>query len=284
MVLDEGDPGRRRLGGLELLDLWVLSSRDVRFGGISAMHVEAGQVLAFSDSGSVFRFRVPRRAGALPLRIERLSRGPGDGGRKSDRDVEAVAAAGADAWLAFEGHNEVWRYRRPELAPRARAAPRAMRDFPWSRGPEAMVRLRDARFLIFSEGPMAEDGTTPLILFEGDPADAATRTRELRYRPPSGYRPTEAALLPDGRLLILNRSVHALRGWEAILSIATSRNRGALVEARTIASFTGPVTRDNLEALSVTSEGGRTIVWIASDDNFLPLMQRTLLMKFALAE
>ena len=41
---------------------------------------------------------------------------------------------------------------------------------------------------------------------------------------------------------------------------------------------------DNMEALSVTREGDRTIVWIASDDNFNPLLQRTLLMKFALAE
>ena len=281
--LDEGDPERRRLGGLELLDLWVLSSRDTRFGGISAMHVEQGQVLAFSDSGTVFRFPVPRRAGALPLRIERLARGPRDGRRKSDRDVESVAAAGSHAWLAFEGHNQVWRYRLPELGAEASAAPRAMRDFPWSRGAEAMARLPAGRFLIFSEGPLADDGTTPLILFEGDPATEGTRAVPLRYRPPRGYRPTEAALLPDGRLLVLNRNFDLFRGWEAILSIA-ARDRDGIIEGRTLASFAGSVTRDNLEAMSVTGEGGRTIVWIASDDNFLPLVQRTVLMKFALAE
>jgi hypothetical protein len=38
-----------------------------------------------------------------------------------------------------------------------------------------------------------------------------------------------------------------------------------------------------MEALSVDSENGRTILWIASDDNFNPL-QRTLLLKFALAD
>jgi hypothetical protein len=36
-----------------------------------------------------------------------------------------------------------------------------------------------------------------------------------------------------------------------------------------------------MEALSVTVENGRTIVWMASDDNFGPL-QKTLLLKFAL--
>jgi hypothetical protein len=38
-----------------------------------------------------------------------------------------------------------------------------------------------------------------------------------------------------------------------------------------------------MEALAVERDGARTIIWIASDDNFNP-MQRTLLMKFALAE
>jgi hypothetical protein len=285
-VLDPGDPRRRRLGGLVLLDLWVLSSRDVRFGGISAIHVEDGEVLAFSDSGSVFRFPAPRGPGTIPLRIGRVPRGPGPGRRKADRDVEAAVAAGASVWLAFEGRNAVWRYRRHDLAFEAAAAPAALVDLPQSRGPEAMARLADGRFLVVSEGPMAEDGTTPAFLFAGDPALAATRTLPLRYRPPAGYRATDAAPLPDGRVLILNRSFDVFRGWEAILTVADVRRSrpNVAIEGRPLAAFTGAATRDNLEALSVTREGDRTIVWIASDDNFLPLLQRTLLMKFALAE
>ena len=55
------------------------------------------------------------------------------------------------------------------------------------------------------------------------------------------------------------------------------------MRGRQIADFHRPINVDNMEALSVTREQGRTIVWIASDDNYNPL-QRTLLMKFALAE
>jgi len=285
-VLDPGDPRQRQLGGLELIDLWVLSSRDVRFGGISAIIVEGDEVLAFSDSGSVFRFPAPRRSGTLPLRIGRVPRGPGSGRRKSDRDVESAAAAAGSVWLAYEGRNAVWRYRRTDLAFEAAAAPDALGELPYSRGPEAMARLADGRFLILSEGPLAADGTTPAFLFEGDPALAATRARALRYRPPAGYRPTEAAALADGRVLVLNRSFDIFRGWEAVLTVSDARRlrAGATIAGRPLASFTGALTRDNLEALGVTREGGRTIVWIASDDNFLPLLQRTLLMKFALAE
>jgi hypothetical protein len=36
-----------------------------------------------------------------------------------------------------------------------------------------------------------------------------------------------------------------------------------------------------MEGISVAREGGRTILWIISDDNQLPI-ERTLLLKFAL--
>ena len=52
---------------------------------------------------------------------------------------------------------------------------------------------------------------------------------------------------------------------------------------REIARLQPPLTIDNMEGVSVTVENGRTIVWLASDDNFFPL-QRTLLLKFALME
>jgi hypothetical protein len=38
-----------------------------------------------------------------------------------------------------------------------------------------------------------------------------------------------------------------------------------------------------MEALSVTGEEGRTIVWLASDDNLNPI-QRTILLKLGLPE
>ena len=280
--LDEDRPGERRAGQLVFLGGWHLRSRDVRFGGISAMHVEQGQVLAISDGGGLFRFPVPARAGEQPLRVERVARGPGNGRRKSDRDVESMAVADGHVWLGFEGRNAVWRYRRADWAFEAAAAPPAMRTWPSQHGPEAMVRLGDGRFMLFAEGGEAVDGTTPALLFEGDPALASTSATPLRYRPPAGFRVTDAALLPDGRLLLLNRRYRLLEGWSAALAIAEIAD--GVIEAREIARLADPLTIDNMEALSVTEEGGRTIVWIASDDNFTPWLQRTLLLKFALVE
>ena len=123
------------------------------------------------------------------------------------------------------------------------------------------------------------------LLFAGDPAVAGTPALRLRYRAPPGYRITDAALLPDGRLLLLNRSVAWLAGSRRNRWSPTCAGLAAGADDRgrsEVATLEAPLTVDNMEALSVTREGGRTIVWIASDDNYIRLFRRTLLLKFAL--
>jgi hypothetical protein len=287
VALDADDAAVTRAGGLLFLDGWWLRSRDVRFGGLSAMHVADGRVTAVSDAGNLFRFAVPARGtSAAPLRIDRLAQGPGSGRRKGDRDAESMAVSGGSAWIAFEGGNAVWRYSTANWLAEAAARPETMRRWSSMQGPEAMLRLADGRFLVLAEGRVAADGTTPVLLFAGDPAEAATPAVALRYRPPEGYRPTDAALLPDGRILVLNRRFFWLEGVSAMLTVVepAALRPGATLAGRELAALGGDLTVDNMEALSVTREGGRTIVWIASDDNLNPLIQRTLLLKFVLAE
>jgi hypothetical protein len=275
--LDPSWPGRARLGALRFLAAWRLTSNDRRFGGISAMKVEGGAVLAFSDSGWMIRFPLPGARAAMKARIGALPQGPGSPRRKAARDIESMWTDGREAWIGFERLNQLWRFERPSWRAGAHAAPAAMRDWPDNRGPEAMVRLADGRFLVLAEG-LGRGG--PALLFAGDPAAAGTGVETLRYRPPPGYRATDAALLPDGRVIVLNRRFAVLEGVTAKL-VRLRRQGQALVVDEELADFRPPVTTDNMEALSVTREAGRTIVWIASDDNYNPL-QRTLLMKFAL--
>ena len=285
VLLDARNPHRREIGRLRLRAGWSLESGDPRFGGLSALHVEDGEITAISDIGVLTRFPVPVRAGPLPVRFDPLIAGPGPRSIKSNRDVEAMVIHGGLLWAAFERHNMIWRYDRFSLVAQSAARPRPMRRWRGNRGPEALVRLADGRFLVFAEGP--QDGAAPgaAVLFGGDPSAAATAAVQLSYRRPPGYRATDAALLPDGRILILYRRFTLIGGFSARLAIAdVSRlGAGATIESREIAALEAPLTVDNMEALSVTQEGGRTIVWIASDDNFSPL-QRTLLLKFELVE
>jgi hypothetical protein len=278
--LEEGAPDARRLGQLTFLGGWVLTSNDARFGGISALHVEAGAALALSDAGWRIQVPLPPAPGPVRAEIAMIEQGPGPEDDKENRDVESMAVAGAALWVGYEQANAIWRYDRRDFAARGSAAPPAMAQWNGNRGAEAMVRLADGRFLVFDEG---DGGDSEALLFAGDPAEPGTPVLRLRYRPPAGYRITDAALLPDGRLALLHRRVGLFDGFTAKLTLARLpiAAEGALIAGEEAATFDGAVTRDNFEALSVTRENGRTILWIASDDNYNAL-QRTLLMKFAL--
>ena len=280
VALDEDDPTRRRVGELVFLRGWELSSDDQSFGGISAMQVEDGRVVAVSDAGTVFEFPLPSRPGESAVRIQPLS-GTG-GGAKWTRDSESLVLQGGRAWAGFEGRNAVVRYARDGWREQALARPAAMRGWRGNSGPEAMVRLPDGRFLVFAEGRRGEE-TSAVLLFAGDPAAAATPAVELRYRRSEGFRVTDAAVLPDGRLLILTRRLSLLGGVKARLMVAQRPRADGVIEARRIAELAAPLTVDNMEALSVREENGRTIVRIASDDNFMAL-QRTLLLEFELGQ
>jgi hypothetical protein len=282
--LDASAPGRRRIGGLVYLGGWQLSSANRHFGGISAMHVGPGDVIALNDAGSVIRFPLPHGPGMVRARIDPLGDGPGSPDIKQDRDTEALAIFGGRAWVGYERRDAIWRYRTSDWRSDAHAEPEAMRRWPNNAGSEAIVRLRDGRFLVFSEGQLRRDGTSEVLLFEGDPALADTRYISLGYRPPRSHVPTDAALLPDGRLLILNRRVSFWDGISAKVTIAALPEQGDLLAGTEIATLRAPLTVDNMEAVSITREGGRTILWLASDDNFSPPLQRTLLLKFALGE
>lgn len=279
--LDEEDPGRRRVGALTFRRGWALSSDEPRFGGISAMGIEQDRVTAVSDAGVLLHFALPSGGRPQPLNVQPLPHGAGED--KAQHDTEAMLLRGDRAWIAFERQNAVIRYRRGDWRAEAGAQPRPMRRWRGNSGPEAMVRLSDGRFLVFSEGRDNGEPFSDAALFAGDPAERGTPGVALRYRRPAGFRVTDAALLPDGRVLILNRRFSWLGGISARLAVAETRGlrAGATIEGRAIAELAAPLTADNMEALSVTVEGGRTIVRIASDDNFMAL-QRTLLLEFEL--
>jgi hypothetical protein len=283
VLLNDEQPARRRIGVLTWLEGWALTSVNPRFGGISAMHIAGGKLTAVNDAGWTIRLPLPERAGPVRGIVEPLPEGPGRPGIKSQRDSESLAILGRHAWIAFERQNAVWRYSTVSWRSDAHAVPAALRGWPRNSGSEGIVRLRDGRFLIFSEGAPAPGDTKQAALFLGDPALPSTRSVSLRYRPPVGYRVTDAAPLPDGRLLILTRRFTIFEGVSAKLVLARLPKlaTGALIAGEVIAELRRPDLVDNMEALSVAQEDGRTIVWMASDDNFMPV-QQTLLLKFEL--
>ena len=287
VTLDPADPARTSLGSLRFLAGWVLDSARPEFGGISSLHVRDGHVLALSDTGAVFRFTIRRDGRITDTRFGKLPAGPGAGDSKVDRDSESLTVdpATGRAWVGFERHNAIWRYSPALDRGEAHAEPEPMHDWPWNGGPEALVRMRDGRFIVICEDPKGASDMHEALLFASDPTGPGAEPIRFLYLAPPGFRVTDATQLPDGRLLILHRDFSLERGVSAALAIvdAGGIKPGAVVTGQTIARFAAPLTLDNMEGLSAESVGGKTILWLASDDNFSPL-QRTLLMKFELLE
>ena len=283
VTIQPDDPSRVRVGSLALVGGWRLESSSRQFGGWSALHVNGDRVVTVSDGGAVLRFRLGRFGHSSEAHIDPLPRGCGPIDDKHLRDSESLAGGnGGDWWVGYEWRNAICRIS-PDFSRAIRVtAPLAMADWPKRRGPETMLRLADGRFLVLAEGSR---GGRPrsLLIFDGDPTDPATKPGRALYRPPVGFDPTDAAQLPDGRILIINRRFGFDTLFTGVLVTVDPARivAGATIEGTQIARFEPPVLSDNYEGLSVTVEGGKPIVWMISDDNFMA-WQGTYLLKFAI--
>ncbi len=56
---------------------------------------------------------------------------------------------------------------------------------------------------------------------------------------------------------------------------------GALVPAHLLATLAAPLVHENFEGAAAVREGADTVIWLVSDDNWLPI-QTTCLLKFRL--
>lgn len=279
--LDSDNPKRRRLGSLVFLGGWALRSNDPRYGGVSAIHVEDGEVLALSDGAFLFRHALPGRDKIVPMSVRRLETVED----KRQRDTEAMVVRGDDIWVTFERRNEVRRYDRKTLRRERRLAPPLIRSWYRNSGAEAMARLPGGRFLIISERSPRGARYSEALLFDGDPTRSGTKVAQMAIERPKDHRITDAVRLPDGRLLFVLRRFSYLGGLSAKLAVAEEEalKPGTIFPVREVAHFERPLILDNFEGLSVTQEDGRTVLWIASDDNHLAF-QRSLLLKFALPD
>lgn len=290
-VLDPADPKRVRLGGLTFLGGVYLTGPAPAFGGFSAMTVDGDRFTLLSDGGNIVSFRMGADWQIRDPRFAELPDGPGRGWHKSERDSESLTRdpATGQLWVGFEHANQIWRFAPGFVRAEARAAPWVMTEWPENGGAESLVRLHDGSFIVLAEDAdferngVEQRGVKQGLWFAADPTRAIRRSFPFGYRPPKGFKPTDIAELPDGRLAVLNRKASLREGFTAVLTLVErgAVRPGRIASGREVARFAAPVVHDNFEALAVTQEGEATILWIASDDNQL-FLQRSLLLKFRL--
>ena len=285
---DSGEADPQTIGRLRFERGFRLTSDDPEFGGFSSMHIDGDSFTLLSDSGEAIRFRLDRSGRVSQRKFTSLAEGPASGWQKRDRDSESMTIdpATGQTWIGFENGNEIWRYRRDFGRAEAHAAPPAMRNWPENKGPEAMVRLKNGRFIVFAEDdPWPKGRGRAAVSFAGDPTRSPDQGFRFSYLPPNGFDPVDVAELPDGRLIILNRQFQLRTGFTAAITIVDTRqiSPAAKVAGIEIARFTGKILRDNFEAIAVVAEADGTKIWIASDDN-QNFFEQSLLLKFRLDE
>lgn len=273
-----------RIGALEPIGAVTLGADDPAFGGFSALSLAHGRALLLSDGGNYVSVRMRGRQ-LTTLASGTLPDGPGTGWLKEDRDTESLAEdprTGA-LWVGYERANAIWRYTGGFARAAGHVAPAGMRRWRANGGAESLARLPDGRYVVIQEEAPGKR-TRAALLFDGDPTARGTRVQAFRYTPPAGFNPSDAAALPNGDLLVLNRRWRPPLRFDARLVRvpAAELRAGHVARGRQIAALDG-VVRENCEGLAIAREGGRTIVWIATDNDTY-WWRPSLLMKFRLAE
>ncbi|GAA4047671.1 esterase-like activity of phytase family protein [Parerythrobacter jejuensis] len=274
----------RRVGALDMTGIWQLVSENDLFGSYSGLVSLGGaEFLAASDTGNMLRFALTQ-AGVSIVTQGRYGaeRGPQD---KFAVDIEALTRdeASGRIWAAYEGLNLIERRDRGLADPLA-VRPAAMAEWRGNSGPEAMTRLVDGRFIVVGEGTqgwMGED--FPALLWPGDPVESDDPLA-FTLKTPEGYRPTDMAVLPDGRVLILLRKlvIGLPPRFESGLMVADPRQITAdgMWTGTLLAEFAAPFPTDNYEGLAIVpTDRFPVTLAIISDDNGVRY-QRTLLARF----
>lgn len=280
--------GQRRIGRLSVVGAVVLTSDAPAFGGFSAISVRGARVTLLNDGGNWIGFAL-NRGQVSAVREGYLPGGPEIGWAKRERDSESLAVdpATGTMWVGFENANAIWRYSAGFARGEAQVRPAGMADWPDNGGAETLVRLRDGRFIVLAEQARKRSPDRPGLIFAGDPTrsakDSAQSGKRFAYRRPPGYVPSDAAELPNGDLLVVNRRFSTPYRFSAKLTVVPRRmlRPGATLRGTEIATIGRPSFGENFEGVAVTVENGATMIWMIADED-VAVLQRTLLVKFRL--
>lgn len=282
------EPGRGRVGALVFRGGLKLESPDERFGGWSALHVSADgeELTAISDEGHWMTARLRYGAQGWLIGLDGATLGPllrVNGTplpEKVDQDAESLAVtADGGRLVGFEREHRIWAYPGPrpfESRPQPFATPPGLERAPANLGLESLAALPNGELFALSEELLDAKGRLTGWLWRGG------RWASLSYRQDGALRPSDATTLPDGDVLVLERSYSALDGLEIRLRriAASCLAPAALLDPPLLAELKAPLSVDNYEGLSARrGPDGKTLLYMISDDNFSRL-QKTYLMLF----
>jgi hypothetical protein len=298
-AFDKIDAQETRFGKLTWRGGLVLTSPSPNFGGWSALALDdAGKTfLAISDAGTWMTGTLVYDGDKLKaVRAARLGPLQARSGKTftdyDDRDAEGMAVvagtpAKGRALISFERNHRIGWFDidKKGLSPARSyvALPAGMKRAQDNRGLEAVTMLRGGPYkgsivAIAERLPDRAGNHTGWIWVKGRP-------RAFHLVNAGHYDITDAAALPDGGLLVLERRFRLSEGVKTRLRLIRrdELRPGALVRGEILLDASMNQEIDNMEGLAVhAGADGAIIVTMISDDNFNHALQRTLLLQFKL--
>lgn len=297
---DREHPGQKQFGKLIFRGGLNLFAKSIYFGGYSALALDpAGtKLLAISDAGTWMKADLDYNGRELKG-LSNVTLGPilGQNGKPlladQDRDSEGMALASGTpeagtALVSFERKHRIARY--PFTADRfgppagTIPLPPAAKRMDANRGIEALAMIASGRLkgtlVAFSERLPDKNGNLTGWLI-GGPTPGT-----IALKPIEGFDITDAAALPDGGIVILERRFRYSEGVKMrIRRVSPAELKpGAAIAGEVLLEATDSLNIDNMEAIGVSrGASGETVLTLMSDDNFSPL-QRTLIMQFTLPD
>jgi hypothetical protein len=276
-----------------------LKSADQRFGGLSDLSVSADgrRVLFVSDASNWIRawLRYDDKGnlvGMAEAEIESMRDPAGDPVYGKDGDAEGLAAeamgdpSGA-VLVSFERDHRVWRY---DLSKGLDAKPTPVPIGSWvdalpsNQGMEAIALLPHNRLLAVSE-TTRDGGDDILGALEAYPMQVGHGGfGPIGVATDGPYAVTSAAADPDGGVFILARRFSFFSGFGAVIRhVPTGDIKPRARLEGTVVADLSDANIDNMEGIAVRAAGGKTFLYIVSDNNFRGF-QRTLLLMFEVVQ
>ncbi len=294
VALAASGPAADRVGDLSYVGGLAIRSQDEGFGGLSGLMMDVSdpetRIIAVSDQGDRFGARLVIEGGRLRgldhATLEPLVDLDGLALRsKKWSDAESIAQLPDGRVLTgFERHHRIWVYGARVSGPaRVFETPAALQDAPSNGGLESIATWPDGRVLAITERLRTAGSKVAAFLWE------AGRWSSLEWTVSGpGFEPSDAATLPNGDLLVLERLWSPLGPSHFRTRIVRVKggdvSAGAVLSGKVIAELRAPLITENFEGLAVhKGEGGVTRLLLVSDDNFTRA-QRTLLLMFELRE
>ncbi len=287
-------PDQKIFGELEFLGGAELTSKNEDFGGLSGIEFRTDQnkFIIITDKARFITGKIIREDSKISeIKNATLTRTRNSKGKiitgAEDKDSEAITITqDGQIILGYERNDRiaVFNEKKKKLIQDKRSEKIDLNsyDFPNNKGIEAVALSNVSKTLfVFAEHALNKEGNHRGFIVKNN---AIT---EIAIEVPNGYSITDAALLPNDELIILERYYSFFTGPSMRIRRFPKTSDilpEAVLKGKTIFEANSQYEIDNMEGMAITQMAdGSNRLTLVSDDNFSK-NQRTLLLEFKLLD